>query len=260
MSYSRKYLDYLRFGFELESCLSGNLSIYTDVMVSWTTPFILQRCGFEDLPILHAQAHIHDELAPKDDFRHHHGLSLDRLKELPEHLESPVMVFDAPSRRNRRNEVISEGKGVVALLDCHDSDGIPLTAYFSPSGYGQYKTLSVASNFLTSVYGRKNLIGFINRAAEEDKILYVDPMKFEDMKKGSLRFGEPQCSPAIENLFCRIRQSKQVVNRGMSSEQSELEAIVANDLREISRRIEENSARGSSPREPGRQGTSVKGR
>lgn len=246
MSYSWKCLDYLRFGYEVDACLSGNLSIYTDVMVSKATPSIFQRCGFTNLPILHTQAHVRDEPAPKDDYKHHHGLSLEQLKGLPEKLEDPIMIFDAPSRRNRYNEIVDEGRGVVAVLDCFDCDGVPLTAYFSPNGHGQYKTLNIASNFLTSIYGRRNLIGFVNRAAEEDKILYVDPAKFEDMKKDSLRFDEPQCSPAIENLFYRVRQSKQIVNRDMASEQPELDAMVASDLREISRRIGENSTRGLS--------------
>ena len=36
------------------------------------------------------------------------------------------------------------------------------------------------------------------------------------MKKDSLRFDEPQCSPAIENLYNIIRKSSQIINTAPS--------------------------------------------
>lgn len=112
----------------------------------------------------------------------------------------------------RRIQVTGPGKGVIAILDCYDTDGIPLTAYFSPNGHGQYEAQNITCNFMTSIYGRSNLTRFINRAFEEGKILYVNQGKYECMKKDSLRFDEPQCSPAIENLYNIIQQSKHIVN------------------------------------------------
>lgn len=135
--YSKKCVDYLRYGYEIEACLLEDYPRYDDLMVR---------------------------------------------------------------------------KGVIAILDCYDTDGIPLTAYFSPNGHGQYEAQNITCNFMTSIYGRSNLTRFINRAFEEGKILYVNQGKYECMKKDSLRFDEPQCSPAIENLYNIIQQSKHIVN------------------------------------------------
>ena len=216
IEYSQKCVDYLRFGYEVDACLSEVLPIYSDVMISKQTPVIFLECGFANLPILHTQSHLRNELKPKDDYRHFHGLSIEQIKSLPELLEDPIMIFDAPSPRNQNNEIIRPGKGVVAIVDCLDSDNIPLTAYFSPNGHGQYEAENITSNFLTSIYGRNNLTQFINRAAEENKILFVNPTKYEYMKKDSLRFDEPQCSPAIENLHNIIRKSSQIINTAPS--------------------------------------------
>lgn len=210
--YSKKCVDYLRYGYEIEACLLEDYPRYDDLMVRKCTPKIFQQCGFEDLPILHSQAHVRKELKPKDDYKHQHGLSIEQLKYVPEALESPIMLFDAPCPRDENNQVTGPGKGVIAILDCYDTDGIPLTAYFSPNGHGQYEAQNITCNFMTSIYGRSNLTRFINRAFEEGKILYVNQGKYECMKKDSLRFDEPQCSPAIENLYNIIQQSKHIVN------------------------------------------------
>jgi hypothetical protein len=210
--YASKCTDYLRFGNEVDACLDGSLSMYTDVMVRKDTPAVLRRCGFENLAILHTQYHLRRELRPKNDYKHQHGISVEQLKSLPELLENPILIFDTPDALNRSGQVSGKGKGFVSIVDTQDADGIPLTAYFSPNGCGQYETENITSNFMTSLYGRRNLDSYIERAWMQGKLLYVDSGRFAATIKGSLRFSAPQCTEAIENLNGIIQCSDFAVN------------------------------------------------
>lgn len=125
-----------------------------------------------------------------------------RAGSLPEKLEEPVVVFDQPNYTvNGRS---FEGKGVAAVLDMYDPDGVPVIAYFFPNGYGTKTNDNGCSNVIASLYGRDNFTSYLARAANEEKILYIDSEKYEQMEKELPRYGGTRFPPALAALSMDI--------------------------------------------------------
>lgn len=121
---------------------------------------------------------------------------------LPEKLEEPVVVFDQPNYTvNGRS---FEGKGVAVVLDMYDPDGVPVIAYFFPNGYGTKTNDNGCSNVIASLYGRDNFTSYLARAANEEKILYIDSEKYEQMEKELPRYGGTRFPPALAALSMDI--------------------------------------------------------
>lgn len=130
------------------------------------------------------------------------GLTIEQIKSLPEKLEEPVVVFDQPNYTvNGRS---FEGKGVAAVLDMYDPDGVPVIAYFFPNGYGTKTNDNGCSNVIASLYGRDNFTSYLARAANEKKILYIDSEKYEQMEKELPRYGGTRFPPALTALSMDI--------------------------------------------------------
>ncbi len=141
-------------------------------------------------------------IAPKEADNHQHGLTIEQIKALPEKLEEPVVVFDQPNYTvNGRS---FEGKGVAAVLDMYDPDGVPVIAYFFPNGYGTKTNDNGCSNVIASLYGRDNFTSYLARAANEEKILYIDSEKYEQMEKELPRYGGTRFPPALAALSMDI--------------------------------------------------------
>lgn len=129
-------------------------------------------------------------------------LTIEQIKSLPEKLEEPVVVFDQPNYTvNGRS---FEGKGVAAVLDMYDPDGVPVIAYFFPNGYGTKTNDNGCSNVIASLYGRDNFTSYLARAANEEKILYIDSEKYEQMEKELPRYGGTRFPPALAALSMDI--------------------------------------------------------
>lgn len=197
LAYSRRCAEWLRFGREVASALDGSASPYDAVLVSGHTPPTLRAVGLEDRPILHTQSHVRAEMAEKDDLLHHHGIPLREFLQVPEKLERPWLVFDSPQRDHRGDLT---HRGIVAMLDVYDVDGIPLSAYLLPNGTGQYRFENVTSNFMTSVYGRDHLEDYIRRAADLGLILYVDARQWDRIEGDPRRVPGTRCLGAFEGL------------------------------------------------------------
>lgn len=97
-----------------------------------------------------------------------------------------------------------EGKGVAAVLDMYDPDGVPVIAYFFPNGYGTKTNDNSCSNVIASLYGRDNFTSYLARAANEEKILYIDSEKYEQMEKELPRYGGTRFPPALAALSMDI--------------------------------------------------------
>lgn len=97
-----------------------------------------------------------------------------------------------------------EGKGVAAVLDMYDPDGVPVIAYFFPNGYGTKTNDNGCSNVIASLYGRDNFTSYLARAANEEKILYIDSEKYEQMEKELPRYGGTRFPPALAALSMDI--------------------------------------------------------
>lgn len=95
-------------------------------------------------------------------------------------------------------------KGVAAVLDMYDPDGVPVIACFFPNGYGTKTNDNGCSNVIASLYGRDNFTSYLARAANEEKILYIDSEKYEQMEKELPRYGGTRFPPALAALSMDI--------------------------------------------------------
>ena len=194
--------EYLDFGYDVDASLSGMLSPHAVLEPRPNTPYVFRRAGFDNLPFIYTQRHLRNAIAPKEADNHQHGLTIEQIKALPEKLEEPVVVFDQPNYTvNGRS---FEGKGVAAVLDMYDPDGVPVIAYFFPNGYGTKTNDNGCSNVIASLYGRDNFTSYLARAANEEKILYIDSEKYEQMEKELPRYGGTRFPPALAALSMDI--------------------------------------------------------
>lgn len=95
-------------------------------------------------------------------------------------------------------------KHIAAVLDMYDPDGVPVIAYFFPNGYGTKTNDNGCSNVIASLYGRDNFTSYLARAANEEKILYIDSEKYEQMEKELPRYGGTRFPPALAALSMDI--------------------------------------------------------
>ena len=162
----------------------------------------IQESRIRQPAFIYTQRHLRNAIAPKEADSHQHGLTIEQIKSLPEKLEEPVVVFDQPNYTvNGRS---FEGKGVAAVLDMYDPDGVPVIAYFFPNGYGTKTNDNGCSNVIASLYGRDNFTSYLARAANEKKILYIDSEKYEQMEKELPRYGGTRFPPALAALSMDI--------------------------------------------------------
>ena len=68
----------------------------------------------------------------------------------------------------------SKSGRIVCLLSLVDTDGLPILVAIQPNGRGNHKGRTVRSNFITSIYGRVNVIRFVKEAARRDNLMHID--------------------------------------------------------------------------------------
>lgn len=158
---------------QVDMALSGMLPPTEAVLVRPETPFCLRQAGFRNLPMLTTQKHIRNANRPEEQNSNdnYHGLSAEIIKGLPKYLENPVMIMDSLTRDD----------SVVVVTDCLDQNNRPIIVAVKPSGSGRYNNILIDSNFIMSFYGRKNFDQFVNKAIDENKLLYWDKEKSQEL-------------------------------------------------------------------------------
>ena len=88
----RTFLD------EVQLALSGKLHIGEMLRIT-NCPKLFIEAGLGDYPLLYTQKHLHNALAPKDDFYpHFHGLSLSKVLSFPNLFHHEIVLLaDNPS-------------------------------------------------------------------------------------------------------------------------------------------------------------------
>lgn len=189
-----------------EALQPNNQNQYSALKVC-DTPKILLDVGCQQLPMLYTQKHLREAIHPKSkDNIHWHGLTTEQIKKLPELLENPVMVFDSLSRKDSL---------VVCVLDT-DEDNLPLIVSIKPNGIGTYELEKVDSNFITSVYGRNNFEKHIEQVINQDKMLYCNKQKSQEL----FRVSGLQLPKCLNNLDFDIiiHRSRNIVNENIVEE------------------------------------------
>lgn len=155
------------FSEQVDKALNGEWNQYNALYVGETSP-LMEKLGLKQLPVLMTSKHLRDIVAEKRSGNtRYHGLTADQVKSLGGILSDPAMVLDSAQRND----------AVVFVSDQTDADGLPIVAAIRPNGSGVYEMTRQPANFLLSMYGRENFDKFIESAARDGRILYVNKIK-----------------------------------------------------------------------------------
>ena len=155
------------FSEQVDKALNGEWNQYNALYVGETSP-LMEKLGLKQLPVLMTSKHLRDIVAEKRSGNtRYHGLTVDQVKSLGGILSDPAMVLDSAQRND----------AIVFVSDQTDADGQPIVAVIRPNGSGVYEMTRQPANFLLSMYGRENFDKFIESAARDGRILYVNKIK-----------------------------------------------------------------------------------
>lgn len=159
------------FSEQVDKALNGEWNQYNALYVGETSP-LMEKLGLKQLPVLMTSKHLRDIVAEKRSGNtRYHGLTVDQVKSLGGILSDPAMVLDSAQRND----------AVVFVSDQTDADGQPIVAAIRPNGSGVYEMTRQPANFLLSMYGRENFDKFIESAARDGRILYVNKIKSQSL-------------------------------------------------------------------------------
>lgn len=206
------------FAEQVDDVLAGNANRYNDLKVC-DTPQILLDVGCEQLPMFYTKRHLHDALKPKGNTGesiHYHGLNAEQIKKMPMLLENPVIIYDSLSRND----------SIIIVTSELDNEKMPIIAAIKPNGKAKYDLELVESNFVMSFHGRNNFENQINRAVEQNKVLYYNKEKSQEL----FSVLGLQLSKGLNILDSNIiiHQSRNIV-KGMQQENSA--DISSNDVK-----------------------------
>ncbi|MBO6119498.1 MAG: hypothetical protein J6P02_03460 [Lachnospiraceae bacterium] len=102
-----------------------------------------------------------------------HNISKEQFYNLPELLKEPAIIMKS----------MSKDKAVVAILNDIDKNKLPVMAAIEPNGKGTYDFKQIDSNFILSVYGKDNFNNFVNKALNDNKLLFTDQKNINELEK-----------------------------------------------------------------------------
>lgn len=201
------------FAEQVDDVLNGTADRYSDLKVC-DTPQILLDVGCEQLPMFYTKKHLRDALKPKGytgESIHYHGLDKEQIKKIPDLLADPVMIYDSLSS--------SRSDSIVVVTSELDKDNLPIIAAIRPNGKAKYDLEIVDSNFVLSIHGREHFDNQLTRAFDEDKILYLNKNKSQEL----FSVLGLQLSEGFNNLDSNtiIHQSKNIV-KGKTEKNQEM--------------------------------------
>lgn len=188
------------FSEQVDKALNGEWDRYNALYVGETSP-LMEELGLKQLPVLMTSKHLNDIVAEKSSSdRRKHGLTPDQVKSLGGILSDPAMVLDSAQRND----------AIVFVSDQTDADGLPIVAAIRPNGSGVYEMTSQPTNFLLSMYGRENFDKFIESAARDGRILYVNKIKSQSLLgDAGVQFATGLSNADSDGI---VHQSRNVVN------------------------------------------------
>ncbi|MCI5805053.1 MAG: DUF3991 domain-containing protein, partial [Clostridium sp.] len=185
---------------QVDDVLSGTANQYNALKVC-DTPRLLIEAGYKQLPMLLTQRHLRDALKPlsKNNSKWH-GLTEQQIKRLPELIADPVMIYDSQTLNNSLIVVTSE----------MDPRNFPIIVSIKANGKGTYELQKIDSNFITSVYGRRNFAGHITDVVNKGDMLYWNKQKSQELFRVS-RLQLPGCLNNLDSDII-LHQSRSIVN------------------------------------------------
>ncbi|EET62427.1 hypothetical protein BRYFOR_05462 [Marvinbryantia formatexigens DSM 14469] len=210
-----------KFAEQVDEVIDGKRSQYNALKVCDTPPILLET-GMSQLPMLFTQKHLADCIHPKKDGADsYHEISIEQIKNMPVLIAEPVMIYDSLSRND----------SVVVVTSETDKEHLPVIISIRPDGQGTYEMQRVASNFITSIYGRTNFEAHLQRVISQDKLLFCSKQKSRELFRVSgVQF--PGCLDGI-GFDIIIRQSRNIVNSHIPEEREETAAKTAAEQEQI---------------------------
>ena len=138
------------------------------------TPGVLIAMGMSQRGIYMNKRHAMSVISPRDDSKHHHGLTQGDLSRLPELLATPAIVTEGVNGS-------TNPESIVMILPYVNNEDEPLMAIIRPNEKVSYELETVDANRLASIYGKRNVNNFLQSAIEQEKLLYVDKEKTEEL-------------------------------------------------------------------------------
>lgn len=194
------------FAEQVDDVISGKIDRFSGNLKVCNTPQILLDVGCSQLPMFYTRNHLKKAILPKDRKKHQHGLTVEQIKKIPDELISPAIIMDS----------LTQNDSIIAILSDIDSENNPVIASIKPNGQGFYELEMQESNFITSIYGRENFKEFINRAINNNKILFIDKQKSQELFSVlGLEFSKGLNSLDFNTI---IHQSHNIVNKNIVEE------------------------------------------
>ena len=161
---------------QVDEVLAGTFDRTNAVYVG-STPKILQDIGLNgELPMLTTARHLRDANKPKNEKKHHHGLTKEQLKLIPTKIANPVMIMDS---------LDSNSNSVVVVTDMLDTNNCPVIVIIKADGDGTYNNVEIKSNFLTGYYGRNKFANFITNNVAADTFLYINKKRSQKLSNSA---------------------------------------------------------------------------
>ncbi len=220
---------------------------------------LLNKCGFDDIPVLMTPGHIRDINTPKSENKPNesrfHGLTPEQIKHIPNILKNPVMIYDSISPDNKDNTV-------CVLSNEFDDDELPIIVVFKyVEGIPDTRVPSHCIvetqnyNMVASEYGKDGFYNHLREVIDKDAVLYVSKSKMEKfLKKETLNLStsnKVQFLESFEKLGFDniIHQSRNLVKKNSTSkislsrqtveDSSSLSDVQLNIISDITRRAGE---------------------
>lgn len=154
----------VNFSKQVDEVMNGTYPKRDMLVVSQSTPKIIQELGIKDLPITMTQKHLDTIINKQGDRKnaHYHGLGVDLVKQIPEALSRPLNVLQSDTKDN----------SIVVVTDLADNQERPIIASIEINGKGTIQNIRIDSNVMTSAYGRNNYDSFMKNNIAKGNLLY----------------------------------------------------------------------------------------
>ena len=154
--------DLSRFSNQIEQWQRGEMSS-NETFELGKTPFVLQKIGADNLPVIMTQKVMEKVTGGK------HDVGLTEIKNLPQHLADPVMVFRSATQKN----------ALVVLTEMVDKNGDSVVCALHLNKTEKH----INVNRIASVYGKENIDSFVRKQAEAGNLLYMDKKKCQQWSR-----------------------------------------------------------------------------
>jgi len=154
--------DLSRFSNQIEQWQRGEMSS-NETFELGKTPFVLQKIGADNLPVIMTQKVMEKVTGGK------HDVGLTEIKNLPQHLADPVMVFRSATQKN----------ALVVLTEMVDKNGDSVVCALHLNKTEKH----INVNRIASVYGKENIDSFVRKQAKAGNLLYMDKKKCQQWSR-----------------------------------------------------------------------------